>query len=1401
MGLFDFWARPREAPEPRGGELRKAVYCDPRYPASWVEDPERVARNLLDQAGFLVLNADELGAWLSAEISRGADGAVCVLAQGVAPVCIFPYFGRSLARRFMEAGGRLVWIGDVPFWIRGGPPDYAAPNDVVGEGGLKKILGIKNTGWDVKPAPVITQAGRAWGLTQPDDGSRCVPKDEVTEVLSESGRWAGSWFKNYNPSFPRSGFLRIRGGAFGGPAWTEKFSDLLRAALHGYPIESESAEGEVLACDPKLYAVKRAVYYDSLYPSSWVENPAAVAELLREKGGFRPLGAEEFGAWLESQTAGGAEGSVCVMSQGVAPETAAEVSSPRCLARRYLEAGGRMVWLGDIPFYYQGRFDGAKETWNEGQENVLGLEMGWDVGGEPVVTEQGKAWGLSRPGRPQRCAPKAKVTEALSLTGDWAASWFKNYNPSIPKSGFLRYLGSGLEDPAWASEVLALAIRDLPAPAPAAKAAPAPAAASAPAQGELLNAGAFGVDREAALRKIMRFQLPDASDYLLPWVRAAAAGGAMSIDFEVHEDRLVMKFDGEAFPPGYLAEPYQGLLGGDAYGPRARHAAVGMLSVMRFSPKAVTLASGIGASRLLLRVDSSQNPAVGPDHDSDLRNVFTVHWGEGPPDPRDHLERLRAAVAGCRTPIWVQGKRLAPAPETEQFLDFDLGQGVYGRLWIPAAPAPVSTLDAHVLGVRVGTVQARFALAQVRGWINDDFFSLNASQSGVTRNLRFHRTMRRVAAQAERLLLQTAQTHRERLPISAGLMIVPAKLEKEAPEITNLFDYWKERLERGPAAEEISHIFEAFRAVGKAARLLGAAGPCLEEDIRRVRWDARVTLWLREAAGRRLKDSDADAADPALKALWDAPLFLTPTGGTVDYRSLELQRRSLGFVPIFIWRTPAGKRPPFLMVWCHVSKDEEHIRRRFGDKVRALTGSFVGPDKPAAGAAAGAKLGVEAAGFKDILARAAFRFQGEAGEAALIEGDPARRARLYVFDRAGKAVGFKEVEGLLSYEAVYRLPRGAAVDEALLAGAFAAAEEAALPLYRELGRRFSDRLVPKRYYMRKHLIDHLHFAVKRGAGGGLNPMDAWLEPLWLLEFGNHGRSCANLRRDFRRRWCFHFVEPPKYWAYIRGREFLRGDSSSRAFLEALLPGAVFLPVQNTGTRVVYPKPEGLPPWESLKDAPGRELEIIEAIIHQAGTLPEQPGHPARVALVEAMTRRFHGFPGDVSRPWRRRLLDILQQLPLFRLKGGGAATIFELGGGNPDAAVSAAPLDLNDKESALLATLWPEPEKGGKTRKRPRARPEIREIEGTTGELLAGAWGYLARLRGRPGLLSVSDLLAMVRETKTGTVLIESDLERDLRAAYLASVAATRLNRAEKRLTDQADIDFQRDLARQLRAR
>ena len=70
-----------------------------------------------------------------------------------------------------------------------------------------------------------------------------------------------------------------------------------------------------------------------------------------ERRGFPVRGAPELKAWLEAKVAGGAYGSVVVMGMGLVPAMLVEPLDETCVLRRYMDAGGRVVWTGDTALY------------------------------------------------------------------------------------------------------------------------------------------------------------------------------------------------------------------------------------------------------------------------------------------------------------------------------------------------------------------------------------------------------------------------------------------------------------------------------------------------------------------------------------------------------------------------------------------------------------------------------------------------------------------------------------------------------------------------------------------------------------------------------------------------------------------------------------------------------------------------------------------------------------------------------------------------------------------------------------------------------------------------------------------------------------------------------------------
>jgi hypothetical protein len=123
---------------------------------------------------------------------------------------------------------------------------------------------------------------------------------------------------------------------------------------------------------------KCVVYRDEGYTTSWIShtNAKEIADYLKKAKKFDELGANDIREWMEDVIRKGTKNTVVVFAQDVAPDTVFEhiVSSQggipdtvfdnigaTALIRQYLDRGGKVVWIGDLPFSYQGK-SGAKEV-------------------------------------------------------------------------------------------------------------------------------------------------------------------------------------------------------------------------------------------------------------------------------------------------------------------------------------------------------------------------------------------------------------------------------------------------------------------------------------------------------------------------------------------------------------------------------------------------------------------------------------------------------------------------------------------------------------------------------------------------------------------------------------------------------------------------------------------------------------------------------------------------------------------------------------------------------------------------------------------------------------------------------------------------------------------------------
>ncbi len=185
----------------------------------------------------------------------------------------------------------------------------------------------------------------------------------------------------------------------------------------------------------------RVAYYDATYGTAWAGDGGPVRDALQQAG-YKVVNAAELKVWMDARIAD-KKLSVVVMCRDVVPNTIAETMTPTCTLRRYLDAGGKVVWYSDWPIYYQG--NPANVTWGaSGATQVLGFNASTgpnDQNQQVTLTALGRRWGLTTPWSSTRptsptVTPNLEVL-ATDNNGN-AAGWVKHYVPGDTFRGFVR---------------------------------------------------------------------------------------------------------------------------------------------------------------------------------------------------------------------------------------------------------------------------------------------------------------------------------------------------------------------------------------------------------------------------------------------------------------------------------------------------------------------------------------------------------------------------------------------------------------------------------------------------------------------------------------------------------------------------------------------------------------------------------------------------------------------------------------------------------------------------------------------------------------------------------------------------------------------------------------------------
>jgi hypothetical protein len=136
---------------------------------TWIgKDNAEVLATHFEKLGFKRKGCSELGKWMNATISSDkASQSVLVFAQDVAPYEVLDDDSPSaLIRQYLDDGGTVLWMGDIPFFRRTKPKGnhFEVDEFVGGQFPYISILGVIPISMLVASRFAITHDGRKFGL-------------------------------------------------------------------------------------------------------------------------------------------------------------------------------------------------------------------------------------------------------------------------------------------------------------------------------------------------------------------------------------------------------------------------------------------------------------------------------------------------------------------------------------------------------------------------------------------------------------------------------------------------------------------------------------------------------------------------------------------------------------------------------------------------------------------------------------------------------------------------------------------------------------------------------------------------------------------------------------------------------------------------------------------------------------------------------------------------------------------------------------------------------------------------------------------------------------------------------------------------------------------------------------
>jgi outer membrane protein assembly factor BamB len=211
-------------PERPGARTRRAIYWKDSGARKWFKGNDAIKDYFVSE-GYELLDDTGLPRFL-AEPADAARSVIVVAGDTLPPDAFAGAPEASLLRRYLAAGGRMVWLGLPPDCFERDPATQQAIR--YDPGRTTRLLGVRQEpGKFDWMGATATADGRRWGVPDWYIGAFGVPPADVTTILGlDEFGLATAWIKSYGGP-PGSGFVRLWGreDPIPDPSWVQAVAE------------------------------------------------------------------------------------------------------------------------------------------------------------------------------------------------------------------------------------------------------------------------------------------------------------------------------------------------------------------------------------------------------------------------------------------------------------------------------------------------------------------------------------------------------------------------------------------------------------------------------------------------------------------------------------------------------------------------------------------------------------------------------------------------------------------------------------------------------------------------------------------------------------------------------------------------------------------------------------------------------------------------------------------------------------------------------------------------------------------------------------------------------------------------------------------------------------------------